>query len=135
MTTSAKMLKEKNILICGGDKTASDFLREFLRKEGYDRVDVAVSPEDALKRITKERYQLVLLDIQPLGEDGIQTLRRIKEIDKNITVIMTADRSQAELAEKAVKKGAYDYILKPFDMAYLKLAVLTKILTDSERAR
>ena len=127
-----KIIKEKKILICGDDKSASRFLQGFLRREGYDAVDMAPIGEEALKKIAKERYQLVLLDMKPAGMDSVQTLQRIKEIDKDIAVIMIANPSQADLAEKAVKNGAYDYVLKPFDLGYLKLAILTKVLADSK---
>ena len=132
MLLKEKIIKEKNILICGDDKRASNFLQGFLRGEGYDAVDIARSRDEALEKIAKERYQLVLLDIKLQGMNGIQTLQRIKEIDKNIAVIIIADPSQVELAEKAVKNGAYDYVLKPFDLGYLKLAILTKVLADSK---
>src|SRR3989338_932299 len=100
---SDKMLKEKNILICSNDKTTLEFLERSLREEGYGRVDISMSSEEALGRIAKERYQLVLLDISPPPENDTQILQRIKEIDKNITVIVIADRSQTALAEKAVR--------------------------------
>jgi len=75
---------------------------------------------------------LVLLDIKMPGMDGISTLKRIKEIDKNIGVVMITGFPEAENAKEAMELGAYDYIVKPFDLTYLKLVVLTKLLTSSK---
>ena len=118
------------ILVCDDDKAVSSFLERFLKEEGYVQVDIALSQEEALEKISKDRYQLVLLDINLSGIHGIGTLKRIKEIDNKITVIVIADSSHKELARQAVEMGAYDCIFKPFDLAHLKLLVLTKMLID-----
>lgn len=128
-----EIIKSKvKILVCDDDKAVSGFLELFLKKEGYPQVDIASTGEEAIEKITKDRYQLVLLDIRLPGMDGIQTLKRIKEINPNINVIMITGFPEIETAEQARKMGAYDYIVKPFDLAYLKLAVLTKILLGSK---
>lgn len=122
------LIKEKKILICDDDKTVADFLERFLKEEGYAQIDKVPSGEEALKKIANERYQLVLLDIRLPGISGIETLQRIKEIDKNLGVIMITGFPELETAKQALDMGAYDYIVKPFDLAYFKLVVLTKIL-------
>ncbi len=120
------------ILVCDDDKAVSNFLECFLKKEGCAQVEIALSGEEALEKITRDRYQLVLLDIKLPGMDGLQTLKRIKEIDNNITVIMITGFAEIETADQAKNMGAYDYIVKPFDLAYLKLVVLTKMVLDSK---
>ena len=119
--------KDKKILVCDDDKAVSNFLGRFLKKEGYIQVDIALSGEEALEKISKDRYQLVLLDIKLPGIDGIEVLRKIKEINKDIGVIMITGFPEESIAQEAMKEGAYDYIIKPFDLAYLKLSVLTKM--------
>src|SRR3989338_10757386 len=109
--------KDKKILVCDDDKAVSNFLGRFLKKEGYLQVDIALSGEEALEKITKDRHQLVLLDIRLPGMDGLQILKRIKEIDNNITVIMITGFAEIGTADQAKKLGAYDYIVKPFDLA------------------
>lgn len=119
----------KKILICDDDKSVTDFLQRFLKREGYSNVDMVLTGEEALAKISEgQRYDLVLLDIRLPGIDGIQTLQRIKEADDKITVIMITGFPEIETAEQAVKLGAYDYIVKPFDLAYLKLVFLSKML-------
>ena len=117
----------KKILVCDDDKTVSDFLARFLKKEGYSELETSATGEDALEKIRKNHYDLVLLDIKLPGIDGIETLKQIKEINKNIGVVMITGFPEMELTEQALKLGAYDYIVKPFDLAYLKLVVLTKV--------
>lgn len=126
-----KIIKDKRILICDDDKESTDFLQRFLEVEGYGQVDISSSQEEALEKIKKACYQLVILGIRLPGINSIQTLQRIKELDANIAVIMIADSSNIEVAEQAVKSGAYDYILEPIDLGQLKLTVLTKLLMDS----
>ncbi len=126
------VMATKRILICDDDKAVSDFLERFLQKEGYSQIETVTSGEAAVEKMKNNNYQLVLLDIRMPGIDGIETLKRIKEINSSAAVIMITGFPEIETAQQAVKMGAYDYIVKPFDLAYLKLVVLTKILVDSK---
>lgn len=60
--------------------------------------------------------------------DGIDVLRRIKQLSNNTAVIMMTGFPDEEKAKQMIKDGAYDYIIKPFDLDYLELSVLTKIV-------
>ncbi|MEK6567404.1 MAG: response regulator [Candidatus Omnitrophota bacterium] len=120
----------KKILICDDEKTVVDFLALFLRKEGFSDVDIAGEAVVALEKIKNTGYNLVLLDIKLPGMDGIQALQEIKAIKPGLDVIMITGYPDVDTAEQAVKLGAYDYIVKPFDLAYFKLAILTKLLLN-----
>lgn len=122
-------LSDKRILICDDEKTVTDFLERFLKREGYSNVDVVLTGEEAVAKAANQDYDLLLLDIRLPGMDGIETLRRIKELNDKITVIMITGFPEVETAEQAVKLGAYDYIVKPFDLAYLKLVFMSKMLS------
>ena len=74
------------------------------------------SGEIALDKIKKEDINVVLLDILMPGMDGMDVLRKIKELDKNIDVIMVTAIKTVKTAIEAMKLGAYDYITKPFDV-------------------
>ena len=118
----------KRILVCDDDTSVVSFLTLFLKKEGFGEVDVASCGKEALEKIRNVVYHLVLLDIRLPDMDGIQALQRIKEINSKIDVIMITGYPEMETAQQSVKLGAYDYIVKPFDLAYMKLAVMTKLL-------
>src|ERR1035441_374372 len=80
----------------------------------------ASSGEEGLKVIPKFKPDLVLMDVRMGGMNGLETLRRIRTANPKLPVIlMTAYRS-AETAIEAMKLGAYDYLLKPFDALKLK---------------
>lgn len=132
MILEKNISKGKKILICDDDKAVSDFLKRFLEKEGYSEVETAATGEEVLEKIQKNEYHLIFLDIKLPGIDGMETLKRIKEFNKDIGVIMITGFPEISLVEQATKLGAYDYIVKPFDLAYLKLVVLTKVLLDSK---
>jgi CheY-like chemotaxis protein len=105
-------------------------LEKFLIKHGYEVV-TAQSGEEAIQRITQEPSkppQLVLLDIQMSGMDGLVALKKIKEINNNIGVVMVSGLTDLDIAQKAIELGAYDYIMKPFNLEYLEMVVLTKLL-------
>lgn len=98
------------------------------------KVIVARSGEQALKIIQVEPLSLVLLDIRMPGQDGIQILKKIKEQDQNLEVIMvTASRDVASAVE-AMKLGAFDYVTKPFAVSELK-ALIEKALEKRELVR
>lgn len=116
------------ILIVDDEKSIRDFLSTFLKKEGYTIVDTASTGEEAIEKIKQDSPRLVLLDIKLPEMDGLDVLRAIKKIDTRIGVVMITAFPDIKIAEEAMKIGAFDYIVKPFDLAYLKLCVLTKLL-------
>jgi DNA-binding NtrC family response regulator len=128
MSEGKSIEQESKILIVDDDKSVRDFLEMFLKKRGYGQVQVAETGLDALKIIEDGDIKLVLLDIKLPGMDGIEVLRKIKEIKKDTGVIMITGFPDEERAKQAIKEGAYDYIVKPFDLAYLELSLLTKVL-------
>jgi two-component system, NtrC family, response regulator AtoC len=130
--TGDNIMQGKKLLICDDDNMVTGFLERFLRNEGYTQIDIVSSGEAVLEKVTKERYDLVLLDVMLPGMNGIEILQRIKEIDKKTAVVMITGFPEEKMALQALKMGAYDYIIKPFDLAYLKLVVLSKILLDSK---
>ena len=80
------------------------------------KVVTAASGEAALKRIIDEKVDLVYLDIRMPGMNGIETLKRIKEIDSSVEVIMVTAVNDVGSAGAAIKLGAKDYVVKPFDV-------------------
>jgi DNA-binding NtrC family response regulator len=90
--------------------------------EGRYKVLLAASGEVALKHITDQKVDLAFLDIRMPGLDGLETLKRIKGIDPDVEVIMVTAVNDIQKASEAIKLGARDYIVKPFDVeAILKM--------------
>ncbi|MGB9612904.1 MAG: sigma-54-dependent transcriptional regulator, partial [Candidatus Margulisiibacteriota bacterium] len=91
--------------------------------EGKYKVFFAASGEGALKIAADEKIDLVFLDIRMPGLDGLETLKRLKEIDHKLEVVMVTAVNEVQKANEAIKLGARDYLIKPFDVeTVLRLA-------------
>src|SRR3989338_221817 len=118
---------DTNILIVDDDPNVRDFLKLFLKFKGYRDVRTADKGQDALEAVKKEDLRLVLLDIMLPDLNGVEVLRQVKETNPDVSVIMITGYPDEEKARELLKQGAYDYIVKPFDLNYLELSVLSKI--------
>ncbi|MFH1406967.1 MAG: response regulator [Candidatus Omnitrophota bacterium] len=116
----------KRILIVDDEKHITDILAEYFTGKNYE-VFTANNALDALEIVKKQRPHVVLLDIIMPKMDGIEALRKIKEIDSSIGVIMITAVKDDEVAKKAMGLGAADYITKPLSLEYLESAVLYKV--------
>jgi len=120
-----KLEDGKTVLIVDDEEIVRDFFTHTLREY---RVLTATSGEEALDIIKKDRPDLTLLDIKMPGIDGIETLRRIKEFDRSIAVIMLSAYGTLKTNLEAARLGAYDSIAKPFDLKEIK-SVIKNALT------
>jgi len=98
------------------------FLSEAMRKEGYG-VDVVASGEEALERIAQDRFNLVILDLRLPSMDGMEVLANIKVTNPELVVIMITAHGSKDTAIEAIRKGAYDYFTKPFDINEMRVVV------------
>jgi nitrogen regulation protein NR(I) len=89
-------------------------------ESGETEIATASSGEEALKLIPKLKPDLVLMDIRMGGLSGLETLRRIRQMDSKLPVILMTAYGTTQMAIEAMKLGAYDYLLKPFDVPKLK---------------
>ncbi len=102
------------ILIVDDEYSVRDSLCSWFLADGY-RVDTAADATEALDKLQKSQWDIVLLDIKMPGMDGIELQRRIKKIaPKIVTIIITAFAS-VDTAIQSLKDGAFDYICKPID--------------------
>lgn len=113
------------LLIVDDEIDVREFVANFFRKRNIN-VITAANGKEALKLIEKQRPHLVLLDIQMPDMDGIETLKRIREADKEVKVIMVTGRNpQDEGAfEKCRCFGVLDYIHKPLEVDMLEKKVM-----------
>src|SRR5512143_1310287 len=105
---------ETRILIVDDETIVRESLGSWFQEEGYS-VDVAASAKEALEKLTTKNWDIFLLDIRMPGMDGLELQRKIKESHPESTIIIMTAYASVETAVEAMKQGAYDYIVKPFD--------------------
>jgi len=105
---------DARILIVDDETIVRESLGSWFREEGYS-VDVAASAREALEKLTIKDWDIFLLDIRMPGMDGLELQRKIKESHPDSTIIIMTAYASVETAVEAMKQGAYDYIVKPFD--------------------
>ncbi|MDY6837628.1 MAG: sigma-54 dependent transcriptional regulator [Thermodesulfobacteriota bacterium] len=130
------MRSELNIMVVDDELIVRESLKGWLDKFGY-HVDMAEDAQDALKRLDTESYDLLFVDIKMPGMDGVDLLRRVKEEQPDVMVVMITAHGSIESAIEAMKAGARDYLMKPFDPEDLELLIeklaQTKRLVDQNR--
>lgn len=102
------------ILIVDDELIVRESLGNWLKEEGYS-VDTSDSGLDALEKIQSKGCDLVVADIKMPGMDGIELLDRCKKIDPDLQVLVMTAYASIDTAVRAMKKGAFDYIVKPFN--------------------
>jgi len=112
----------RKILVIDDEQNIRKMLTRVLSPEGF-MVKEANNGLEALKRLQEENYSLVLLDLKMPGLNGIETLKEIRENDLNLPVIMMSAYGSIPEAVEAMKLGALDYLIKPFDIEELKIII------------
>ena len=112
--TLLEVRKDFRILVVDDELIMRDSLRAWLEDEGFS-VDMAASGPEALSHLSKQSYELMLVDIKMPGMDGVELLQKAKEVFPDLCVVMMTAYATVETAVEAMKIGALDYLLKPFD--------------------
>ncbi|OGP15013.1 MAG: hypothetical protein A2052_04890 [Deltaproteobacteria bacterium GWA2_54_12] len=110
------------ILITDDDMDLRELLTEAIKNWGYE-VSVARDGDEALRKLRMERFDIVITDLMMPGMDGLALLQKIKDLDKEILVIIITGYATIETAVKAIESGAYDYIAKPFRLDELMIVI------------
>ncbi|HET9369398.1 MAG TPA: sigma-54 dependent transcriptional regulator, partial [Vicinamibacterales bacterium] len=111
-----------SILLVDDEAGVRGSLGAVLRDEGY-AVDTADSGEACLEQVTRQPYDVILLDIWLPGIDGLDTLERLRDRRVDSQVIMISGHANVESAVRATKAGAFDFIEKPLSLEKTVLAV------------
>jgi two-component system, NtrC family, nitrogen regulation response regulator NtrX len=111
-----------SILIVDDEPGVRTALSGVLRDEGYD-VDSADSGEACLERLTRQDYDVVVLDIWLPGMDGLATLSRMRERQVDAQVVIISGHGNVESAVRAIKMGAFDFVEKPLSLEKTVLVV------------
>src|SRR5688572_8728744 len=109
----SQLMPTRRVLVVEDEELMRSILRRLLEGEGYE-VFTADSAENALQLFTEKTFDVVLSDIKMAGIDGIELLDRIKSIDEQAMFIIMTAYSSVDSAIAALRKGAYDYLTKPF---------------------
>lgn len=112
----------ENILIIDDEKSLLDLLSVVLKKEGY-RVKTCLSPSRGFDLLEKESFDLLVCDIKLPEISGMEVLKYVRENKPDLPVIMITAYGSLKQAVEALKAGAIDYILKPFDVEELKIII------------
>ena len=126
------------ILVVDDEQSVRNFLKQALCREGRQIV-ITSNGHQALKMAARQQVDVVLLDLKMPRLSGIETLKRLLEVDAGLVVIVLTGHGSIETVREAMRLGAYDYLTKPFDMAFLEeviadsLHLKQKIAADTER--
>lgn len=115
-------MQKKNIVVVDDEKDMREFLEIMLRKEGYDCRSFP-SASAALEWLRENRFDLVITDVRMPGMGGVDFLKAAKELDPDVPVMMITAYASVDTAIEAMKAGAYDYFIKPFNVEEIKLNI------------
>ena len=110
------------ILVIDDERSIRNTLKDILGFEGYS-VEVAENGPTGLELVKNSEFDIILCDIKMPEMDGIEVLERILELKPETTVVMISGHGNIDTAVEAIKKGAYDFIVKPLDLNRLLITI------------
>jgi len=116
------MNSEANILVIDDEETMRDTCRQALARD-KNKVELAADGSEGLAKLEKEYFDLVIVDLKMPGLSGMEVLKRIRERDPEIVVVVITGYGTVESAVEAMKEGAYDFVPKPFTPDSLRVIV------------
>lgn len=122
------MSSKGRILIVDDEHDIGDFLSTFFELKEYE-TQVAQSGKEALEKLKSFHPHVILLDVRMPEMDGIETLKKIREFDSEVGVIMVTAVHEVNIGREALKLGAADFVTKPIDLDYLETTVMVKLVS------
>lgn len=116
------MESHEKILVVDDEERVRILFKRILLKEGYE-VDCAASGSEAIDKLTKDSFDLVVTDLKMDGIDGLDLIKKGKTMNQALPFILISGYGTAQTAVSAAKEGADVYLMKPIDITDLKLAV------------
>lgn len=114
------------ILVVDDEEIMLKFACDALRSQGH-QVAGALSAEEALKKVQEEKYDFILTDIKMPEMDGVELIKAVHKINPTMGALFMTGYASLDTAKEAIQEGAYDYILKPFDLHEIRNAVANAI--------
>jgi DNA-binding NtrC family response regulator len=108
------MSKMPRILVVDDEKAMRESLNDWLKEDGY-QVGLAESGSKAIDMARNDPWEVILLDLKMPGMDGLETLKKLKEVRPDAEILMMTAYASVDTAVNAMKEGAFDYLVKPFD--------------------
>jgi two-component system, NtrC family, response regulator AtoC len=120
----------RHILLTEDDTLAGELFEEVLKDQGYS-VDRVETGEAALERLGSSRYDLLLVDVQLPGKNGLEVTREAKALRPDVPVVVMTAFASMETAIEAIREGAFDYASKPMNLDELKQVVARALAQGS----
>jgi DNA-binding response OmpR family regulator len=115
-----------NVLVVDRDEGSNVQIKDYLTTEGY-QAEVVTDAEQVVGEIKGGRFQLVILDVSPPEERGVDLLERIRSADSDICVIAMTEMPTVQTAVRTLKSQAFDYLQKPLELEELHAVVQAAI--------
>jgi len=103
-----------NVLLVDDEKDFVEFLAERLQLKDFNAT-IAFTGDEAIKLVEENEFDVIVLDVQMPGKNGVETLKEVKKIEQLSQVIMLTGHATVKTAIQGMKNGAYDYLMKPTD--------------------
>jgi CheY-like chemotaxis protein len=114
------------VLVVDDEENVSEIIEEYFTSLGYE-VDIAHDGGEALRRAAAVRPDVVLLDINMPGMTGDEALNRLHAIDPTVPIVMLTGNADEDVARDLLRRGAMDYVTKPFQLETLDRVVTTAV--------
>jgi DNA-binding NtrC family response regulator len=114
------MSARASVLVIDDEQGIREMLCYELSQDGFE-VEMAENGAAAMEAVKRRKFDLAITDLKMPGMDGVATVEALRSLDPKIEVIVATGYASVETAVACMKRGAYDYIEKPFDLTELKL--------------
>ena len=111
-----------NVLVVDHDEGSNVQIKDVLTTDGY-QAEVLNDPEQVVEAVKQGRYQMVILDVSPPEDRGIELLEKIRSADSDICVIAVTDVPTVDAAVRTLKNDAFHYLQKPLEVDELRAVV------------